>query len=461
MKKNISPIINHRFKTFCRFLFLSPYAFVIYTLIYFVPKVSAADFFIHDGDRVVFLGDSITEQRLYTNFIEAYALTRHPQWKLAFRNAGWAGDTAFFRSRCHPDGGRLVGVEEAAQQPMIDKVIRRSLDRDVLALKPTVVTIDLGMNDISVRPDTDAYNAYVRCITKMVEVFQENGVRTALLTPQPVENKRPDPDKDEKNLAMRKFADGLKAIAVKSGIPYVDQLDPYLQILLRERVGNPDQFIGGGQDGVHPGPTGHTIMAWSILKGLGATPLVSRAEIDAKSKIVVAADACNIENLKVSDCVVSFDRLDGALPLPIHPNAEPALKLAPVLEDLDRYEIKVTNLPPGNYQLSIDGEPVATMLAEEWAKGRNLATTAGPITKQGQEILKAIGDKNDLYFKRWRNVQLTPIPDWAQSPELESRRAAEMARLDQKIAESEAKIDKLRQPQRHHFEFKIMVPLKQ
>ena len=35
----------------------------------------AADFLVHDGDRVVFLGDSITEQRLYTTYIEAYALT--------------------------------------------------------------------------------------------------------------------------------------------------------------------------------------------------------------------------------------------------------------------------------------------------------------------------------------------------------------------------------------------------
>ena len=38
----------------------------------------AGDFLIRDGDRVVFLGDSITEQRLYTTYIEAYTLTRHP-----------------------------------------------------------------------------------------------------------------------------------------------------------------------------------------------------------------------------------------------------------------------------------------------------------------------------------------------------------------------------------------------
>ena len=71
----------------------------------------ADDFQIRDGDRVVFLGDSITEQRLYTTYIEAYALTRHPNWKLKFRNVGWGGDTAWLRQRAHPDEGQLFRAE--------------------------------------------------------------------------------------------------------------------------------------------------------------------------------------------------------------------------------------------------------------------------------------------------------------------------------------------------------------
>jgi hypothetical protein len=59
-------------------------------------------FQIHDGDRVVFLGDSITEQRLYTTYIEAYTLARHPKWNLTFRNSGWGGDTSWLRQRAHP-----------------------------------------------------------------------------------------------------------------------------------------------------------------------------------------------------------------------------------------------------------------------------------------------------------------------------------------------------------------------
>lgn len=78
-------------------------------------------FFMHDGDRVVFLGDSITEQKLYSSLIEMYALTRFPKWRLRFRNAGWSGDTA--------PGGLA------------------RLERDVLFFKPTVVTVKFGMND--------------------------------------------------------------------------------------------------------------------------------------------------------------------------------------------------------------------------------------------------------------------------------------------------------------------------
>src|SRR5580765_2310067 len=109
----------------------------------------AGDFLIRNGDRVVFLGDSITEQRLYTTYIEAYVLTRHPQWHLTFRNVGWGGDTAWLRQRAHPDEAKLFAADEAAQQKMVDDSVGRGLERDVLPLKPTAVTIDFGMNDHS------------------------------------------------------------------------------------------------------------------------------------------------------------------------------------------------------------------------------------------------------------------------------------------------------------------------
>src|ERR1035437_2972779 len=87
--------------------------------------VVAGEFFIKDGDRVVFLGDSITEQRLYTTYIQAYGLTRHPVWKLWFRNVGWGGDTSWLGQRAHPDEKKLFAADEASQQKMVEASIGR------------------------------------------------------------------------------------------------------------------------------------------------------------------------------------------------------------------------------------------------------------------------------------------------------------------------------------------------
>src|SRR5215470_12308860 len=78
------------------------------------------DFFFKPNDRVLFLGDSITEQYQYSSYIELYLTTRFPKWNLAFINAGISGDQA------------SGGANRFAQH--------------VLAEKPTVVTINFGMN---------------------------------------------------------------------------------------------------------------------------------------------------------------------------------------------------------------------------------------------------------------------------------------------------------------------------
>src|SRR3954465_2129055 len=83
-------------------------------------------FYLKDGDRVVFYGDSITDQRLYTTFTETYAVTRFPKTNISFVHSGWGGD------RVTGGGGGPVDVR---------------LWRDVLPYNPTVVTIMLGMND--------------------------------------------------------------------------------------------------------------------------------------------------------------------------------------------------------------------------------------------------------------------------------------------------------------------------
>lgn len=54
----------------------------------------ADDFFFHPNDRVMFLGDSVTEQYQYSTDLELDLTTRFPIWNMTFLNAGIGGDTS-------------------------------------------------------------------------------------------------------------------------------------------------------------------------------------------------------------------------------------------------------------------------------------------------------------------------------------------------------------------------------
>ena len=73
-------------------------------------------------------------------------------------------------------------------------------------------------------------------------------------------------------------------------------------------------------------------------------PLPTPLKVIAAGK-VLASEGCRITNLKADQGTVAFDRSDDALPMPVDAKAEPALKIAPILQDLDRYELQVTSAP--------------------------------------------------------------------------------------------------------------------
>ena len=91
------------------------------------PAMAAArKFFLQNGDRVCFYGDSITEQRFYATDVETYVLTRFPKLRVRFVDSGVGGD-------------RVTGGWAGT--------VNLRLRRDVFPFKPNVVTIMLGMND--------------------------------------------------------------------------------------------------------------------------------------------------------------------------------------------------------------------------------------------------------------------------------------------------------------------------
>ena len=76
---------------------------------------------VEPGDMIAVIGDSITEQKQYSVFIEDYLLMCQPAEKLQVAQFGWGGETA-------------AGFE-------------KRMKNDTLRFKPTLITTCFGMND--------------------------------------------------------------------------------------------------------------------------------------------------------------------------------------------------------------------------------------------------------------------------------------------------------------------------
>ncbi|HEX8834542.1 MAG TPA: SGNH/GDSL hydrolase family protein [Abditibacteriaceae bacterium] len=402
------------------------------------PVVPPTEFFFRDGDRpIVLIGDSITQQRQYSTLIESFVLSRFPTWNVTVRNSGWNGDTASLVLR----GG-----------------FENGLKRDILSLNPKSATIAYGMNDAR-GGDTSVDHS-----RKLVRALKEAGTRVALITPSPEENyEAGQPAGSAYNNLLLKYSAGLQLVAREEGVLFVDQIRPMIGVIEAGRKAGVLGATGGARlipDAVHPNWGGHLVMASSILKGLGAPSLVSRVEIDAdkfptrlvgaqnaRVKLATGARPARVKSIR-------FQRMDNALPWPIHPDTELPLKIPGYkpIDELSRYELKVTGLTQPKYEVSIDNVAVGIFTREALGAGVNLSQNAGPISAQSQNLLKKILDKNNLYFTRWRDVQLHTDPAWSDSAVTGTQRNVELMRLDARIAEAEKEIEELRKPVMHVWE---------
>ncbi len=390
-------------------------------------SASAADFFFKDGDVVVMIGDSITEQHLYSNYVEMWTVTRFPNWKLTFRNVGIGGDRS--------TGGNS------------------RFARDVLLHKPTAMTVDFGMNDGSYRAfEEGTFKPYMDGLQGMANQAKAANIRVAWATPQPLDNDAQGPTAlTGYNQTLEKFSDGVKVIADKNGGLFVDQFHPYLAALDRARGKEPkyDRITAG--DAVHPGPPGQALMAASILKGLSFPSLVSSAEIDAAGGEVVTAKNCTIENVAKKEGGLSFSRLDAALPF-FPADAVSILPHAPILEELNDYRLKVTGLAAGKYEVRVGGKKIAELTHEQLATGANLAAgalTDGPIADQAKAVKAAVEAKNRFHHDMiFRGIVLSnvSIPEWLgiklTAQEIDAKRQAVMAERLGKLPALDAEVAK-------------------
>jgi lysophospholipase L1-like esterase len=348
-------------------------------------------FQIHDGDRVVFYGDSITEPRLYTAFVETYTVTRFPKLHVHFRDSAWGGDRV--------TGGRGGPIDVRLQ-------------RDVIAQKPTVFAIMLGANDGHGLPyDADLFKTFTSGYEHIVNVVHDAlpDARITVVQPAPYDDfTRPPAFPGGYNAVLLRYGTFVKHLGESNGLTVAD-LNSLLATVLKE-ANNIDgalaQRIGG--DRTHPGPPGHLILAQSLLQAWNAPALVSWVEIDASQKQAVQRKKTSVDDLKITRNI-TWTQLDQSLPFPVDlrdPAMALAVRCSDFMQALDQELLRVTGLAAPHYQLRIDGQTVADLGREQLAAGINLAFLDTPMKRQALHVYALTRERNEVQFGRWRQVQM-------------------------------------------------------
>lgn len=330
-------------------------------------------FALHDGDRVAFYGDSITADGGYGRFVEVYCRSRFPLWSLRFYNAGVGGDTV--------RGGSLG-----------DTAVR--LQRDVISLRPTVVTIMLGMNDGRYRMlDKETQDSFVEGYRSIVARLKSAlpGVRLFLIRSSPFDDiSRPpqfDPGYDE---MLRRLGDSVASIGAEENAPVVDFAGPVDAGIRTAWAQDPVLAHQILNDRVHPGTSGHMMMGATLLRAWNAPAVVARVEIDARAGSVTASENAVVSDVALSEGKVTWSELDRSLPLPVNfDNGDVQLAQLALahLDALDSEPLTVTGLEPGRYHLQIDDSSVGEFTDAELARGVNLALFNTPMRQQAYPIL--------------------------------------------------------------------------
>ncbi|MES2706902.1 MAG: SGNH/GDSL hydrolase family protein [Verrucomicrobiota bacterium] len=338
-----------------------------------------ADFLIRDGDTVAFLGDSITAARGYPKIVELYTLMRYPERKVRFLNAGQGGDTAF---------GSL-----------------ERLERDVFSKGATVVTVAFGINDIGwgTKANPENRQKYLDGIRTIVTRCQERKVRPVICSAAITAEA---PDKAEKEYLQGMTDEGL-ALAKSLGAETIDLQRGMREIQRRIVDANrrePDESKHStlhAKDGVHLSDLGQLAMGFSMLKGLGAPPLVSSGTIDAATMTLSGSEGCTITELQRKDDGLSFVRLDQGLPMNLGVLSGLNYRFIPVPEGLNQYRLTVSGLPEGKYEITACGRKMGEESAAALAKGVNMASMTangwepGGLWNAQSDAVKELVDARD------------------------------------------------------------------
>jgi lysophospholipase L1-like esterase len=197
------------------------------------------------GDRIVFLGDSITEagvsDRGYVTLIRKELEAKHKELGIEVIGAGISGNRV-------PD-------------------LQARLKRDVLDRKPTLVVIYIGINDVwhSDFGKGTPKEKYESGLNEIINSITKSGARVVLCTPSVIGEKTDGSNKHDKML--EEYSDISRKVAKEHKLAVCDLRKAFLKYLKDQNKDNKEAGILTS-DRVHLSAAGNKFVAEEMLKVL-------------------------------------------------------------------------------------------------------------------------------------------------------------------------------------------------
>lgn len=332
--------------------------------------------YLHPGDQLAIIGDSITEQKQYSRIIETYLTVCVPDLKITARQFGWSGETA-------------------------EGFLHR-MTNDCLRFQPTVATLCYGMNDHRYQAYTDEIgNWYSNNYSAVVLSLKNAGARVVLgsagsvgKVPHWASNTNAPLEDLNLNLCHLRNID--VEMAEKYDVRFADVFWPmFTEGFAAKQEYGPDYALSG-KDGVHPGWAGHVVMAYAFLKAMGLDGDLGTFTVDLKAaQASVSAghtldsftnDTLTITSQRYPFCATGTTNSDNSI--------RSGMTLVPFNADLNRLTLVVKGGTAKNYAVTW-GDQTRNYSATQLATGVNLAEdfTVNPFSAAFNKVDAAVAEK--------------------------------------------------------------------
>lgn len=348
-------------------------------------STSVADSPIQAGDRIAIVGNTFADQMRIHGYLERLLLRSSAKTPVSIRNLGWAGDMLTARDR----PTNFPTEESTLTAHKTDVIIACFGLGESFGGQKRLGEFQAALQTFIASHAGRKYNAksVVRLVFVSPIAYEDLGELT--------------PHRAQRNRDLQAYTTAMKEVAAKAQVPFVDLFAPTLYLM------NEPEGPNLTSNGIHLNQFGYWAIAKEFFNQLtteeqrfhhGGWQLA----VDVQSR-KSAATGVETSELAFSENGVSFLVTETSVP-----RLPPPTDLS-LLEQLEsnRDTLRVENLKPGTYQLTVDDQPVAVATAKAWGKG--VPIDASPAHQDAETHRAAINDKNLQFTYSWKALNQVHI----------------------------------------------------